>query len=266
VAARGARAAGPGGIVRPSRAKARSLRCVCRATRTARICEPSQTPGAFSLSSRSGSQRAAERQRPLSSRDRPSFAAVATAGMCQEPTYAPQQNSTNLRPSSAGASSVVDKVNIGRTLRVTTWHHRAAGFPLGSSVPTQALGGVQFKGKAAAVEIFAGITGSRLPGAQNEHFFARRRCPNRVTLRHPPMSAIRPLSGAQRTSAQRVIRSATRARDKPAGRAPWRPRSRRPFSSRTRAGARPLHVRRLGTQGRGGYALRCTCPRPRRGC
>jgi hypothetical protein len=36
--------------------------------------------------SRSGSQRAAERQRPLSSRDRPSFAAVATAGMCQEET------------------------------------------------------------------------------------------------------------------------------------------------------------------------------------
>jgi hypothetical protein len=34
----------------------------------------------------------------------------------------------------------------------------------------------------------------------------------RVTLRHPPMSAIRPLSGAQRTSAQRVIRSANRAR------------------------------------------------------
>jgi hypothetical protein len=33
--------------------------------------------------SRSGSQRAVERQRPLSSRDRPSFAAVATAGMCQ---------------------------------------------------------------------------------------------------------------------------------------------------------------------------------------
>jgi hypothetical protein len=33
--------------------------------------------------SRAGSQRAAERQRPLSSRDRPSFAAVATAGMCQ---------------------------------------------------------------------------------------------------------------------------------------------------------------------------------------
>jgi hypothetical protein len=41
--------------------------------------------------SRSGSQRAAERQRPLSSRDRPSFAAVATAGMCQNPTHAPQQ-------------------------------------------------------------------------------------------------------------------------------------------------------------------------------
>ena len=39
--------------------------------------------GAFSLSSRSGSQRVAERQRPLSSRDRPSFAAVATAGMCR---------------------------------------------------------------------------------------------------------------------------------------------------------------------------------------
>ena len=54
-------------------------------------------------------------------------------------------------------------------------------------------------------------------------------------LRHPPMSAIRPLSEAQRTSAQRVIRSATRARDKPAGRAPWRPRSRRPFSSQTRS-------------------------------
>jgi hypothetical protein len=52
-----------------------------------------------------------------------------TAGQCQERTHAPQQNSTNLRPSSAGASSVVDKVNIGRTLRVTTWHHRAAGFP-----------------------------------------------------------------------------------------------------------------------------------------
>jgi hypothetical protein len=34
----------------------------------------------------SGSQRVAERQRPLSSRDRPSFAAVATAGMCQKPT------------------------------------------------------------------------------------------------------------------------------------------------------------------------------------
>jgi hypothetical protein len=34
--------------------------------------------------SRSGSQRAAERQRPLSSRDRPSFAAVATAGMCHQ--------------------------------------------------------------------------------------------------------------------------------------------------------------------------------------
>jgi hypothetical protein len=32
----------------------------------------------------SGSQRAAERQRLLSSRDRPSFAAVATAGMCQQ--------------------------------------------------------------------------------------------------------------------------------------------------------------------------------------
>src|SRR6266508_3973919 len=36
--------------------------------------------------SRSGSQQAAERQRLLSSRDRPSFAAVATAGMCHEPT------------------------------------------------------------------------------------------------------------------------------------------------------------------------------------
>ena len=35
---------------------------------------------------RSGSQRAAERQRPLSSRDRPFFAAVATAGMCQSRT------------------------------------------------------------------------------------------------------------------------------------------------------------------------------------
>jgi hypothetical protein len=34
--------------------------------------------------SRFGSQRAAERQRLLSSRDRPSFAAVATAGMCQK--------------------------------------------------------------------------------------------------------------------------------------------------------------------------------------
>jgi hypothetical protein len=37
--------------------------------------------------SRSGIQRVAER--PLSSRDRPSFAAVATAGMCQEPTFSP---------------------------------------------------------------------------------------------------------------------------------------------------------------------------------
>jgi hypothetical protein len=48
------------------------------------------------------------------------------------------------------------------------------------------------------------------------------------------MSAIRPLSGAQGTSAQRVIRSATRARDKPAGRAPWRPQPRRPFASNSR--------------------------------
>jgi hypothetical protein len=32
------------------------------------------------------------------------------------------------------------------------------------------------------------------------------------TLRHPPMSAIWPLSAAQRTSAQRVIRSATRTK------------------------------------------------------
>jgi hypothetical protein len=56
-------------------------------------------------------------------------------------------------------------------------------------------------------------------------------------LRHPPMSAIRPLSGAQRTSAQRVIRSAILARGKPAGRAPWRPRSQRPFASRTPAAA-----------------------------
>ena len=43
--------------------------------------------------------------------------------------------------------------------------------------------------------------------------------------------------GAQRTSAQRVIRSATLARHKPAGRAPWLPQPRRPFASRTRAGA-----------------------------
>ena len=43
------------------------------------------------------------------------------------------------------------------------------------------------------------------------------------------MSAIRPLSGAQRTSAQRVIRSATRARGKPAGHAPWRPQPQRPL-------------------------------------
>ncbi len=34
--------------------------------------------------SRSGSQRAAERQRPLSSRDRPSFTAVATAGCARQ--------------------------------------------------------------------------------------------------------------------------------------------------------------------------------------
>src|SRR5258708_40209452 len=44
------------------------------------------------------------------------------------------------------------------------------------------------------------------------------------------MSAVRPLSRAQRTLAQRVIRSATLARDKPAGRAPWRPQ--RPRASR----------------------------------
>jgi hypothetical protein len=52
------------------------------------------------------------------------------------------------------------------------------------------------------------------------------------------MSAIRPLSGAQRTSAQRVIRSATRVRDRPAGRAPWQPRSRRPHASRARVAHR----------------------------
>src|SRR2546429_9695936 len=40
---------------------------------------------------------------------------------------------------------------------------------------------------------------------------------------HADMSALCPLSGAQRTSAQRVIRSVTRARGKPAGHAPWRP-------------------------------------------
>jgi hypothetical protein len=66
-----------------------------------------------------------------------------------------------------------------------------------------------------------------------------------VTLRHPPMSAIRPLSRAQRTSAQRVIRSATRPRGTPIGHAPWRPQPRRPSASRTRAGAARRRLPRL---------------------
>jgi hypothetical protein len=43
--------------------------------------------------SRSGSQRAAERQRLLSSRDRPSFAAVGAAGMCQDLPWPPSASS-----------------------------------------------------------------------------------------------------------------------------------------------------------------------------
>jgi hypothetical protein len=77
-----------GGDVRASRARARCSRCACRPARTPRTCQSSQTSAAFSLSSRSGTLRAAERQRPLSSRNRPSFAAVATAGMCQFRTRA----------------------------------------------------------------------------------------------------------------------------------------------------------------------------------
>ena len=54
--------------------------------------------------SRSGSQRAAERQRLLSSRDRPSFAAVATAGMCQTRTLANYSISSRLVPATWGIS------------------------------------------------------------------------------------------------------------------------------------------------------------------
>jgi hypothetical protein len=61
-----------------------------------RACARGQPSGAFSPSSRSGSQRAAERQRPLSSRDRPSFAAVATAGMCHERPNALRQTTVGL--------------------------------------------------------------------------------------------------------------------------------------------------------------------------
>ena len=56
---------------------------------------------------------------------------------------------------------------------------------------------------------------------------------HRPEAQHPNSSAIHKLTssfGVQRTSAHRVIRSATRARDKPAGRAPWRPQ--RPRASR----------------------------------
>jgi hypothetical protein len=63
---------------------------------------------------------------------------------------------------------------------------------------------------------------------------------HRPEAQHPNSSAIHKLTssfGVQRTSAHRVIRSATRARDKPAGRAPWRPQPRRPSASRTRAAA-----------------------------
>jgi hypothetical protein len=79
---------------------------------------------------------------------------------------------------------------------------------------------------------------------------------HRPEAQHPNSSAIHKLagrlphlSGAQRTSAHRVIRSATRARDKPAGRAPWRPQPRRPscFSnSRCRCSASAMGAGWIG--------------------
>jgi hypothetical protein len=49
-------------------------------------------------------------ERPLSSRDRPSFAAVATAGMCHKQTHAPQQ----------------DGLLVGAKLLPLRWHHRGS--------------------------------------------------------------------------------------------------------------------------------------------
>jgi hypothetical protein len=65
--------------------------------------------------SRSGSQRAAERQRPLPSRDRPSFAAVATAGMCQLQTFKLVVPTKSLFP---GIVSRIDEVYAPRASKL----------------------------------------------------------------------------------------------------------------------------------------------------
>ena len=68
-------------------------------------------------------------------------------------------------------------------------------------------------------QIAGKLCGTWIALEQGDAFRATKCLVGLVTLRHPPMSAIRPFSGAQRTLTQRVIRSASRARDKPAPRA-----------------------------------------------